>query len=56
MTAMEGFHIFINLLMGTGPILLPPVVAGAGIILSSLVIIIFGVINLICALFVVEVN
>jgi hypothetical protein len=32
----DAFNTFINVLMGTGPILLPPAIAAAGIVLSSL--------------------
>lgn len=35
-TPFGGFNTFINVLMGTGPILLPPAIADAGIILGGL--------------------
>lgn len=51
----DGFNTFINILLGTGPILLPSVVAAAGIYLSSITLLLMGIINFICCEFVIEV-
>ncbi len=50
----DGFNTMINVLMGSGPILLPPVVAGAGIGLSVILLLIIAVISVIGAEFVIE--
>lgn len=50
----DAFSTLINVLMGTGPILLPPVVAGAGVILSTLVLSIMGLLSIIGAEFIIE--
>jgi hypothetical protein len=55
-SALDGFNTFINVLLGTGPILLPPVVAQSGIYLSGLVLLVMGGINFVCSEFVIEVK
>jgi amino acid permease len=50
----DGFNTLINVLMGTGPILLPPVVASAGIGLSVILLLILALISIIGAEFIIE--
>jgi amino acid permease len=50
----DAFSTLINVLMGTGPILLPPVVAGAGVLLSAGVLIIMALLSFIGAEFIIE--
>lgn len=50
----DAFSTLINVLMGTGPILLPPVVAGAGVLLSSGMLLIMAVLSIIGAEFIIE--
>jgi hypothetical protein len=53
---LDGFNTFVNMMLGTGPILLPPVVASSGIYLSSLILGVMGLINLVSSEFVIEVT
>ncbi len=50
----DGFNTLINFLMGTGPILLPPAVANAGVGLGVILIILLALISIIGAEFIVE--
>ena len=52
----NAFSTVINVLMGTGPILLPPAVAAAGLGLSSIWLITIAVLSVIGAEFVLEVT
>lgn len=52
----DGFNTFNNLLMGTGPILLPPAIAAAGIILGGLWLVLMLFFSSMGAEFVVEVK
>jgi Na+/alanine symporter len=52
----NAFSTVINVLMGTGPILLPPAVAAAGLGLSSIWLIIIAILSVMGAEFVLEVH
>lgn len=52
----DGFNTFINVLMGTGPILLPPAIANAGIALGGVWLIIMYFFSSIGAEYVIEVK
>jgi amino acid permease len=51
----DAFSTVINVLMGTGPILLPPAVAAAGVGLSSIWIVLIAILSVMGAEFVIEV-
>ena len=51
----DGFSTLINVLMGTGPILLPPVVAASGIGLSTIVLSVIMVTSIMGAEFLIEI-
>lgn len=51
----DAFNTFINILMGTGPILLPPAIAGSGIGLAALVLFIMYFLSQMAGEFVIEV-
>jgi len=50
----EAFSTLINVLMGTGPILLPPVIASAGLLLGAGVLLVMVLLSLIGAEFIIE--
>lgn len=50
----DAFSTLINVLMGTGPILLPPVIASAGLLLSAGVLLVMVLLSLIGAEFIIE--
>jgi amino acid permease len=51
----NGFSTLINVLMGTGPILLPPVVASAGFGLSTIVLLVIMLFSIIGAEYLIEI-
>jgi amino acid permease len=53
-TVLAGFNTLINVLMGTGPILLPPNIANAGFAFSTIVILIMAVFSIISASYMIE--
>ena len=49
------FNTLINVLMGTGPLIIPPAVANAGFSLSLIALLFMLMISVICAEYIVEV-
>lgn len=55
MTPFDGFNTVINVLMGTGPIMLPPAIALAGYSFSMIIMLIIGLFSIITGEFMIEV-
>lgn len=53
-TPFNAFNTVINVLMGTGPLVLPPAVAAAGLALGTILLVIMGIISVITAEYLVE--